>query len=332
KTELAGNIRLYSEHEAALERCKQDLAECESQLTTALEKLDLVLPLADPAAALETRRKRFGEYQAFGAKEQNLDNSRGVLIGGEDPADWLRRKESLADSARSADLADERSREELEARRAAVRRERDYETRLLSDIEAKLEAAVRQAREPSVIEEELAEAERQNRELERLKIALEGAQQTLTRVAEDFRRSFAPRLESRVGMTLAQITAGRYGEVSIDPNDLAVRIKTFERTDLVELDGLSHGTRDAIALLLRASVAQLLSNNAEPVPLFLDDPLVHVDSDRTRRVFDVLQELSREWQIFYFTQDQRVLDWARGNGESVKLCELPPPSLSVAVG
>ncbi|HUX86840.1 MAG TPA: hypothetical protein VMW65_07545, partial [Chloroflexota bacterium] len=331
KAELSGEVQLYAAREDALERCQSELDGCDARLASAFEKVGLVLPLADPAMSLAEVHGRFGKYQDLRTREQNLGASRDALIGGDDPADWLRQKEMLAERAGSADLVDERSREELEAHRAAVRRERDVKTRLLSDVEAKLAAAMRQIREPSIIEEELAEAERRYRELDRLKNALEGAKQALTQVTVDFQRDFAPRLESRVGKTLAQITAGRYGEVSIDPVDLAIRINSFERTDLVELDGLSHGTRDAIALLLRASVAQLLSNNAEPVPLFLDDPLVHVDSDRTRRVFDVLQELSEEWQIFYFTQDERVVEWARRSGGSVKLCELPPPSPRSAV-
>lgn len=334
RAKLIGDIRLYSEHEAAMTRCRQDLTGFDGQLAklaTALEKVGLNLPVADPAAALERRRERFQEYLDFRTREQSLCSSRTILIGGEDAADWRRRVELLTESARTADPNDERSREELEACQVEIRRERDSLSGLLSGIRVQVNTTASQFREPAVIEEELAESERDYLELDRLKSALEDAQRTLSKVAEDFRRGFAPRLEARVGDPLTRITAGRYREVSIDPTTLAIRIRTFERTDLVELDGLSHGTRDAIALLLRASVAQLLSNNLESVPLFLDDPLVHVDSDRTRRVFDVLQDLSHEWQIFYFTQDQRVSDWARGNGAGVNLCELPAPSLPVGV-
>ena len=45
------------------------------------------------------------------------------------------------------------------------------------------------------------------------------------------------------------------------------------------------------------------------VPLFLDDPLVHVDPERTQNILTVLARFATNRQLFYLTQDPRVPEW-----------------------
>ena len=59
-------------------------------------------------------------------------------------------------------------------------------------------------------------------------------------------------------------------------------------------------------------MVDLLSTSTESVPLFLDDPLVHVDPERCQAILTVLGELATVRQIFYFTQDPRVVEWVGG--------------------
>ncbi|HEX5415260.1 MAG TPA: AAA family ATPase, partial [Chloroflexota bacterium] len=184
---LLGNLRLYAEHEDTLAHRRQEFAKLDTQLSIALENAGLALPLPDPAAALQARRARFERYQALRNREQNLDDRRRALTGGEDPLDWRRRAEALERVAEAVDTTDARSREELEACRAELQRKRDDHASTLSDLRARADAALAGIRPPAVIEEELAEAERRYAELERLKNALEGARETLGRVAEEFR-------------------------------------------------------------------------------------------------------------------------------------------------
>jgi len=95
-------------------------------------------------------------------------------------------------------------------------------------------------------------------------------------------------------------------------NPLVLVPQIFLSGLLVPVDQLSRGTRDALTLLLRARVVDLLSTSAESVPLFLDDPLVHVDPERCQAILTVLGELATVRQIFYFTQDPRVVEWVGG--------------------
>ena len=51
----------------------------------------------------------------------------------------------------------------------------------------------------------------------------------------------------------------------MSPTDLSVRLASRERGGLVPLEIVSQGTREAVALLLRVSIVDLLSNADEPV-------------------------------------------------------------------
>ncbi|HVC33160.1 MAG TPA: AAA family ATPase [Chloroflexota bacterium] len=310
KAELTGEQRGYAEHEKRLKELQAELGGAQSVLDACLAALGITTPASDPDRALADRRARFEEYQTALIEQASQRRTREYLIGAENKDDWQPRCAVLRRRAAGADPHDNRSREDLEQRQRVMTSERDACQEKIHGLRQHRESALTGLREPAAIEEDLAEAERESTRLERLKGALDDARDLLTTAAEDFRRDFAPRLRSSIEGDLASITAGRYREVEVDPADLTVRVKSAERSDLVSLDHLSHGTCDAVYVLLRATVAQLLSGSGEPVPLFLDDPLVHVDHDRAIRLLDVFAKLGQHWQIFYFTQDDRVVAWA----------------------
>jgi uncharacterized protein YhaN len=64
------------------------------------------------------------------------------------------------------------------------------------------------------------------------------------------------------------------------------------------------------------SAVDLLGNPGEPVPLILDDPLVHVDPERTKRLLEVLGQLAAGRRIFYVTQDERIAEWLGADGRN----------------
>ena len=49
----------------------------------------------------------------------------------------------------------------------------------------------------------------------------------------------------------------------------------------------------------------------EPLPLVLDDVLVHLDDQRTARALAVLGEVSEHAQVLLFTHHERVVELAR---------------------
>jgi len=80
----------------------------------------------------------------------------------------------------------------------------------------------------------------------------------------------------------------------------------------VSVDGLSEGTRYQLYLALRiASLERYLERNP-PLPLVLDDILIHFDDERAAAALGVLGELSERMQILFFTHHARDLSLAAG--------------------
>lgn len=161
--------------------------------------------------------------------------------------------------------------------------------------------------------------------VERLARTLDLTQEFLETARDEVQRDIAPRLTAAVAGRLAEVTDGRYEEVTVDPADLDVHVRApggrWRRAAL-----LSHGTAEQIYLLLRTALAEHIITTSEPAPLFLDDVTVQADDDRTEAFLELLLELSAERQIVLFSQEQEVRDWAikHLDGSEHRLVELDP--------
>ena len=125
---------------------------------------------------------------------------------------------------------------------------------------------------------------------------------------------------------LPQVTAMRYTDVRVDPENLRVSVQ--EATGAWrEAPLLSHGTMEQIYLLLRIALTRYLVQPGEISPLLLDDVTVQSDAERTQAMLETLLSMSEERQIVLFSQEGEVLDWARANlnGPRHKLILLDPP-------
>ncbi|MDE3121959.1 MAG: chromosome segregation protein SMC, partial [Paracoccaceae bacterium] len=72
------------------------------------------------------------------------------------------------------------------------------------------------------------------------------------------------------------------------------------------LEILSGGTREQVAILTRLAFARLFAASGRPVPVILDDALVHSDDDRIEAMFDALHRTARDQQILILTCRQRA--------------------------
>jgi uncharacterized protein YhaN len=90
------------------------------------------------------------------------------------------------------------------------------------------------------------------------------------------------------------------------------------------VEALSDGGRDQLYLSLRLATVLHLMNRTSPMPLVLDDILIHFDDDRARAALSVLGEVAESTQILFFTHHGRLLELAReAVPESrLQICEL----------
>ncbi|WP_437315287.1 AAA family ATPase [Sorangium sp. So ce385] len=79
----------------------------------------------------------------------------------------------------------------------------------------------------------------------------------------------------------------------------------------VDVTGLSDGTRDQLYLALRLASLEHHARTGEPMPLILDDLLIHFDDDRARAALAVLGELTATTQVLFFTHHARLCELAR---------------------
>ncbi|MFN0128308.1 MAG: AAA family ATPase [Verrucomicrobiales bacterium] len=79
----------------------------------------------------------------------------------------------------------------------------------------------------------------------------------------------------------------------------------------VPVAGMSEGTRDQLYLALRLAGLQLHLEDHDPMPLILDDLLVHFDDERATHALRALHQMSGNCQVLLFTHHHHMLDLAR---------------------
>jgi uncharacterized protein YhaN len=159
-------------------------------------------------------------------------------------------------------------------------------------------------------EEQLAAARLELQRVESLAATIDETLRLLRAAEERIHRSLAPILADAVGRWLPVVCDGAYSEVSVDPADLAVKVKETRSGQWRQAKLLSEGTREQIYLLLRVAMAQHLVTTGETAPLLLDEVTAQADTDRKRQLLGVLHHLSQDRQVVLFTHDDEVADWA----------------------
>ena len=146
----------------------------------------------------------------------------------------------------------------------------------------------------------------------------------LEQAEENVHQNVAPVLAKIVREWLPSVTDGRYTDCSVDPQKLAVEVKTKDGR-WRRADRLSHGTAEQIYLLLRFALASHLASQA--CPLIVDDAVAASDSRRKRELLETLLAVSASTQVILFTHEDDVCAWARERlgGEPHKLIELNGP-------
>lgn len=85
------------------------------------------------------------------------------------------------------------------------------------------------------------------------------------------------------------------------------------------LDILSGGTREQVAILTRLAFARLFAQAGRPVPVILDDALVHSDDDRIEAMFTALHRVAKDQQILVLTCRQRAFASLGGERARVRV-------------
>jgi uncharacterized protein YhaN len=176
--------------------------------------------------------------------------------------------------------------------------------------------AFQSIRPSSEIDEDLAIAEKRFRELERNRLALGIALETLDRLSRQQQEVLAPQLNLAVEQRFLRLCGGRYEEVKIDP-DFQVWVREIDTGELRPAESLSRGTQDQLYFAIRFGVLDLISSQEESCPGLLDEPFAAYDRVRLGEAFEVLAEESARRQILLFTCREDLLDLSQKYGANM---------------
>ncbi|MBI5095722.1 MAG: AAA family ATPase [Candidatus Hydrogenedentes bacterium] len=308
-----GRIEVLQEKAVALDRRleaeEKDLAKQEEVLTRYLRAAGAETPeqwheLADRAELYRQawdERTELREKLALVLRDDTIENLREVV-----------------NSADVEGAEPERSAAELKTSIGAVNESLEARRQEMHEIEIALTQRSAGVRAISEIEEERAEVAARVAQLELELDAAAYAAAIVEDVARGRHARIAPRLAALASQHLDEITGGAYRELLLSRDmRISVRIPHNQHMDENPERRLSQGTVDQIYLALRLSLVQCLSENAETIPMLLDDPFANYDDARLERALRLLARIGETTQILVFTCRDDVARAAEATGAPI---------------
>lgn len=325
---------------AEFDRCGQELDTCRKRRAYLYERRDSLFrslasclegfrPVAeDPAsvdAAMEAFRNGFNRFREDDGRAHELRQriasmaeKKRLLIR---EASVLAKREvgSTAELEAAASgmthgnapswlFPDERARVQEQDIREIEEAIKDCEVRIGS-LNARLEDAPSRD-ELADIEEEMDRLREKKRELTFMGTSIRTARDILREVGSQLQMSYTAHLNSEMGRFLSIITNGRYQRIRTDPEG-RVYLEVPEFEELIPVERLSSGTIDQVYFSMRLAALALLERGKETIPLFLDEPFLQYDEERTLQAFRLLKEASANRQVFFMTSRRREVELAR---------------------
>ncbi|MFM8769511.1 MAG: ATP-binding protein, partial [Rubrivivax sp.] len=143
-------------------------------------------------------------------------------------------------------------------------------------------------------------------------VKLQTASRLLKWSMEKFRQTKQGPMLARASAIFSMLTRGSFNRLVVDseqatPKLLGVR----DGGQLVEISGMSEGSRDQLFLALRLAALELQAEQGAKMPLIADDLFINFDDRRTAAGFEVLGQLSRKMQVVFLTHHDHLVPLAR---------------------
>lgn len=116
----------------------------------------------------------------------------------------------------------------------------------------------------------------------------------LDEARKDAQETYFEPIRNELRPLLAQLHAG--SDFEIDPEKMLVG-KIIRNGVKDDVNVLSGGAYEQIAILTRLAFAKLFAKQGRQVPLILDDALVHTDDERISTMFNMLSHAAKDQQI-----------------------------------
>ncbi len=243
-----------------------------------------------------------GDLVDLAARVQNLTAAQPALVQAEtDAAAALARLTEDAPDLATAQATVSRLRSVVEGRRRDLVRLHSDLAGVNGSISALADEGIEEALEElrgreATVTARAARYEREVKALALLRTALEDARR-------DAREAYFGPVLREIDPLLSILHPG--AALRIDDTSLLPIALTRDGQD-EGLGILSGGTREQLAILTRLAFARLFAGSGRPVPVILDDALVHSDDDRIEAMFTALHRVAQDQQIIILTCRQRA--------------------------
>ncbi|WP_032121341.1 ATP-binding protein [Clostridium amazonitimonense] len=253
---------------------------------------------------IERLEEKLKEKQDIENRLKNIDSSYRLLLKDrdlekmrEEIGDIL--KEDIEENFKDEEMLDEALKEKNKELLNTEKR--------LKDVENSIENKFIGKRRITDIEENMESVKNEISELEYRLQCINIAYETLIECFKELQRDFGPLLNNKVSKILCSITMNNYNEVKVS-EEYSIKLRDNNENTIVDAEYLSNGTLDQIYFALRMAFVDLIFNQNESVPIFLDEAFMQYDDDRLMKVLDYIQSIESNRQIIIFTCQRREID------------------------
>lgn len=138
----------------------------------------------------------------------------------------------------------------------------------------------------------------------------------LSEAFAELRRNYGSQLEKSAAEIFSRLTDNKYSQMTVS-KAFDITVSETDAFGSREIDYLSSGTCDQAYLSLRLALSELICENGENLPLFLDDALAQYDDTRLENATKFLSEYSKEKQILSFTCHNSISELSKTFGAKV---------------
>ena len=293
--------------EGELEAAGNELEIANRSVVAATRELETLLTLAGVATIDELPEAERRSARAAELHEQLPDLERQITDTGQAPLHELIERAVDVDldvlDAQSAEGEDEIARLEEQLR------ELDVHIGELGGERRKMECLRGAAGAAEHVEQRVA----QLRELAERYVRLHLAAWALSEAIDAYRRAHKTPVLERADALFPQLTCGRFRglEVTFDEADDPVLVGVRITGEKLPVKLMSTGTREQLYLSLRLASLERHIELRGPMPVILDDVVLHSDPQRKTAILRALANLGERTQVITFTHDPQVVALAQ---------------------
>ncbi len=150
------------------------------------------------------------------------------------------------------------------------------------------------------------------------------AAKLLTWAIDRYREKNQGPMLARAGSIFATLTLGQYSKLFVDYDKTTLSLSALRANGpVVEVAGLSEGTRDQLYLALRLAALELHLAKSKALPFVADDLFINFDDERSTAGLEALRELSTHTQVLFLSHHDHLLPRVRQVfGASVNVVQL----------